>query len=83
MPCERIFEELDVLSNIFVGNCFTFNAKGEAGLVRNGPGFSINFYLYLGKENSPWVPFNEKEGVRRYSKHQAEMGMDLTPRGTF
>ena len=63
IPCNKILKELELLNNIFVGNCFTFNAKDEVGLVRNGPGFSLKVILNLERENNPKVPFNDKEGV--------------------
>lgn len=64
IPCKEKFKRLEVLNNIFVGNCFTFNANDEIGLVRNGPGFSLKVTLYIGLENNPRIPFNDKEGVR-------------------
>ncbi len=82
--CSQFFD-IKTINNIVVGNCFTLNAKGEMGDRANGPGSGLNAYLYLSLMDMPWIPFNDREGVRVAIHDPGEIpvvnerGLDVMP----
>lgn len=57
--CEDVFN-VTVINNLQLGNCFTFNPKGEMGKVMSSPGSGLEMIVYLARESMPWVPDNDR-----------------------
>ena len=57
--CEDVFN-VTVINNLELGNCFTFNPKGEMGKVMASPGSGLEMIVYLARETMAWVPDNDR-----------------------
>ena len=65
-PCEDIFE-IEIISNVENGNCFTFNANGEVGSVRVGPSSGMFIEFLLLRDLMTMTPNNVKVTVKKNS----------------